>query len=71
MKKIFLFLVIAGAIGVMGTGILNNYITVDSQEISKFNGVLDFKNFNCKCNDPLNPGATCNIANTADMSCGP
>lgn len=71
MKKIFLFLIIAGAIGVIGTGILENYIALDTQGMGKFESVVDFDNFDCTCDDPQNPGATCNIANTADMSCGP
>lgn len=71
MKKIFLFLIIAGAIGVFGTGVLDNIITVDTQEISKFEGAETFNNFNCACDDPNNPSASCNVANLADMSCGP
>ena len=71
MKKVFLFLIIAGAIGVIGTGILDNYIALDTQEMSKFEGVDTFDNFNCACDDPLNPGASCTVTNTADMSCSP
>lgn len=71
MKKLFIFLIVAGAIGVIGTGILDNYIALDTQEMSKFNSVIDFDNFDCTCNDPQNPSATCNISGTADMSCGP
>lgn len=54
MKKIFLFLVIAGAIGVIGTGILDNYITLDTQELNKFQGVDSLST--CVCEDPANPG---------------
>jgi len=54
MKKIFLFLVIAGAIGVIGTGILDNYITLDTQELNKFEGVNSLTD--CVCEDPQNPG---------------
>ena len=71
MKKIFLVLIIVGAIGVIGTGALDNYITLDSQEMSKFEGAETFNNFDCACDDPNNPGASCNVDNLADMSCDP
>ena len=71
MKKIFLFLIVAGAIGVIGTGVLDNYISLETQEINKFEGVVELDDFDCTCEDSQNPGATCDIVNTADMSCGP
>lgn len=70
MKKIFIILVIVGAIGVIGTGILENTITLDSQDWNKFQGVDSLSA--CVCEDPQNPGSydSCNQSDGLPM-CDP
>lgn len=72
MKKIFIFLLVAGAIGVIGSGALDNYVSLNTQDVSKFEGVVSLDEVDCKCDDPLHPGATCETnPNTAEVTCVP
>lgn len=66
MKKIFLFLIVAGAIGVIGSGVLDNYITLDTQDISQLQGAVSLE---CQCDDPTNPGNSepCNFSGGTPM----
>lgn len=56
MKASIIFLLFVVGIGISGFGILSNDIFLSLQKLIAFGTIAEFNNWECHCEDPMNPG---------------